>query len=56
MKNLKLGKNLKGVLGIGAALIAAFMAFNDARSTQLLEDEVEELKEKVSKLSDGKES
>jgi hypothetical protein len=55
MKNFKLGK-AKGILGIGAALIAAFMAFNDARATQLLEDEVEELKEKVSKLSDGKES
>lgn len=55
MKNFKLTGKAKAVIGVLFAIFAGVNAFSEVRNAQIMEDELSELKDKVSKL-EGKES
>ena len=51
----KIDGKMKPVVGVIIAIVAAINAFSDVRNTQMMEDEIDELKSKVANL-EGKES
>lgn len=55
MKKFKLDGKAKAVFGVVMAIYAGLTAFSEVRNAQIMEDELEDLKEKVAKL-EGEES
>ena len=56
MKGIKLNGTAKAVVGMITAIVIGVKAFVDVRNEQAMEEEFEELKEKVAKLENGRES